>query len=1375
MKHRPAEHRLFPGFFHIAALLAFCCTTAVATEIPPWLPEPQPVKRADVITVSEIPGGPAQHGRAAGELRSLNGEWKISPLETAPEPFDSDAPEDLKMAAPGVDDSNWDRIAVPLDWFRKYPKARVAGHPYVRGTYRTTFNLTPADLTGRRVILKFDVVGYDARVFLNGVEVGRHRGDFTPFEIDATSAAKTGENVLAVRVIADRGPAGGRRIVDHAYGAQWAPGGSKGGIWQNVSLALEPEVRIRRLLINSRLESDSIEVDYTILNHIGKPLQATLAVRVTPAIRADAGKTTGENTFPVQLLPGENRGSFTLKLNQPRRWSPGNPYLYFLTADVKKENEILCSTAERFGFRDFRAADGGFYLNGEKIYLFGQNLSSVQYGGRGLSDAEEAEKLADQIARQRSLGYVISRTPHMPILPIALKVADEYGLMIFLEWGWCFNVNLDFEAFEKNNLREVAEFVESAYNYPSVVMWSMGNEVRHINAPKVARQLDLQVQQVRRLDRQKRPISTFSGAAGWYNYGENRLDTDVHDMHNYTSLYDPWTKMPEIFRRQLEGELRIYGEKEKLSRPLVAWENVGFSWGAWTPEPGFRRGDVKQYAEYMARPTSWAAPNGVGFIGTCPLFKVVAPGFGEWAQTLYGHRIFEYFRLNPGAAGFAPWFGLIPASTLWNQYLYPSLHNRDNLFPRNLFTGEATEWRFTVTNDGPVSHRGVDLELTFFDGAKDHPVGRIAVPELASHSRFTTEYRLELPATLPPGHGQLRLALKKEGRIIGRNFYDLFLAKRSTLEQKITPERPVFLFDTGAPGNVAAGEAILNRYQIPFRRVKSAKEAGNNGLLVVPPELVEEQRIDLTLPEVTDFMRTRGGTLLVLEQKNRRSVFPGGRTLTPDGKTYVDMVTPTHPIFAGLDHRNFDSWNNPDHAFVVTSSFMPWTPDAILAKGPTFSRTNNGGALVEATDGRGRVLLSQLTASTCAPVDSSAALYLRNLLCYAAGKTVWPEALPLVDAEGPAFIVDETAALPINLADYANRSFSDEKNDDGRGGWTDQGENDFRVMPLGSQTAAGVPFEILDPERNQGRSCLVVRGTERPRFPAAIRGIRVGAKLTRLFFLHTAAWGNNNPAGVYRIHYVDGTTDDFEIRGGRNIGDWWALFDLPEARVGIARENAAGQTIGTYVTAWENPKPELEIASFDFLSNEAAHEGEVDWHPAPAPVPVLIAATGEKTAPGHAALLGKRFRAAAGTKEVGSTLSGEVKVKRPSAGNAELSIQFPASSGRNVPAARIVYDNAGLASSYTALSCRIRSTDGGVIQFVLPQKNWKGTWTADLNVKGDGIWRTYRLRFDRDFTTWGQISFDDLRNELFLFYRSKRAPEAERPALSFEVSDIALE
>ena len=66
------------------------------------------------------------------------------------------------------------------------------------------------------------------------------------------------------------------------------------------------------------------------------------------------------------------------------------------------------------------------------------------------------------------------------------------------------------------------------------------------------------------------------------------------------------------------------------------------------------------------------------------------------------------------------------------------------------------------------------------------------------------------------------------------------------------------------------------------------------------------------------------------------------------------------------------------------------------------------------------------------------------------------------------------------------------------------------------------------------------------------------------------------------------------------------------------------------MTEWENPKPELEIASFDFLSNEAAHEGEVDWHPAPAPVPVLIAATGEKTAPGHAALLGKRFRAAAG-------------------------------------------------------------------------------------------------------------------------------------------------
>ena len=85
----------------------------------------------------------------------------------------------------------------------------------------------------------------------------------------------------------------------------------------------------------------------------------------------------------------------------------------------------------------------------------------------------------------KSLGYNIVRTCHQPIIPEALDYADEVGLMIYDEWAWAFTTNLNKEAFERNNLVELAENIHRDYNHPSVVMWSCGNEVNYDNRPEV--------------------------------------------------------------------------------------------------------------------------------------------------------------------------------------------------------------------------------------------------------------------------------------------------------------------------------------------------------------------------------------------------------------------------------------------------------------------------------------------------------------------------------------------------------------------------------------------------------------------------------------------------------------------------------------------------------------------------------------------------------------------------------------------------------------------------------------------------------------------------------------------------------------------------
>lgn len=209
--------------------------------------------------------------------------------------------------------------------------------------------------------------------------------------------------------------------------------------------------------------------------------------------------------------------------------------------------------------------------------------------------------------------------------------------------------------------------------------------------------------------------------------------------------------------------------------------------------------------------------------------------------------------------------------------------------------------------------------------------------------------------------------------------------------------------------------------------------------------------------------------------------------------------------------------------------------------------------------------------------------------------------------------IEQVPILTIKFGNfYRTVVFRDEYENDGKGGWTDQGSNDFRMMPVGELTAAGVRFRIVDPARNGGRGCLVLRGSERPGLPAAVRGIRVHEKVSRLFFMHTAAWGNRGFAGAYRIRYADGKTVDYKLQGGENIGDWWRVAMLPEAKVGIIRRNAFGSEVGTFVAAWRNPRPEVRVDSFDFLSAGEAQDGGIDWLPSNSPVPVLVAVTAEK-------------------------------------------------------------------------------------------------------------------------------------------------------------------
>lgn len=130
---------------------------------------------------------------------------------------------------------------------------------------------------------------------------------------------------------------------------------------------------------------------------------------------------------------------------------------------------------------------------------------------------------------------------------------------------------------------------------------------------------------------------------------------------------------------------------------------------------------------------------------------------------------------------------------------------------------------------------------------------------------------------------------------------------------------------------------------------------------------------------------------------------------------------------------------------------------------------------------------------------------------------------------------------PVPLTTGATTGFSDEQPDDRKGGWTDQGGNDLRVLKPGRLTVSGVPFDILD-EAAAGKACIVLGGPKRAYLPSAARILAGERQGSFLYLLHAAAWcppaQEQKMTGALFVEYADGSQSEFHVRFGRDVGDW---------------------------------------------------------------------------------------------------------------------------------------------------------------------------------------------------------------------------------------------
>jgi beta-glucuronidase len=377
--------------------------------------------------------------------------------------------------AADFDDSDWVEVSVPHTWGVMPNYAGYNGIAW----YRLAFPLSD-DLRGGHFRLQFDAVFYQARVWLNGVELGGHSGGYTPFTFDATQAARVGEqNVLVVQVdnqrARDRIPAN----LDYGWSFDWW---NYGGIVRDVRLVVTGPAYIERQTIVADpdlIDSAAITATVQIAGDTAADLSLRLSIRdeTTGDLVWGAANDPALQTTISVAANAQQEIQLSTTLPDPKLWHFDHPHLYTLVAELLDQNgSVLHQTATNFGIRKIEIKDARFYLNGEWVRLVGltRHADSPEYGL-----AETATIMAADYDDLKQLNMVFTRPVHYPQHEFILDYCDHNGILLIPEVpAWQLNADqMSSESMRDLEKQQLREMIEYDVNHPSVWAWSLGNEI----------------------------------------------------------------------------------------------------------------------------------------------------------------------------------------------------------------------------------------------------------------------------------------------------------------------------------------------------------------------------------------------------------------------------------------------------------------------------------------------------------------------------------------------------------------------------------------------------------------------------------------------------------------------------------------------------------------------------------------------------------------------------------------------------------------------------------------------------------------------------------------------------------------------------------
>lgn len=397
---------------------------------------------------------------------------------------------------PGFNDSDWKQVNLPHDYSieQAYTQTGEAESGYLlggTGWYRKSFTLDESAV-GKRIRIDFGGVYMNSTVWVNGTQVGTHPYGYTPFSFDVTEYVNFGgDNVITVKV-------------DHQTpSSRWYSGS---GIYRSVDLTITDPVHVD--LYGTKIETPELATDQTnvdtnisttVVNDSADEQSVTLIHTVFPK-----GGNTDENigtvTTSAQTVAAGGTADIeaTVQVTSPALWSTDNPMLYTVRTDVIVNGETVDTYDTDYGFRYFEFdVNTGFSLNGENMKLKGVCMHHDQ-GSLGSETWDRAVERQVEILKEMGCNSI--RVSHNPASDELIEACNEQGILVIDEafdgWAWAKNGNQnDYSVWFNEPIGEGNEIIGGAsdmtwaqfdlramikrgQNAPSVIMWSLGNEVQ---------------------------------------------------------------------------------------------------------------------------------------------------------------------------------------------------------------------------------------------------------------------------------------------------------------------------------------------------------------------------------------------------------------------------------------------------------------------------------------------------------------------------------------------------------------------------------------------------------------------------------------------------------------------------------------------------------------------------------------------------------------------------------------------------------------------------------------------------------------------------------------------------------------------------------